>query len=268
MYVSYNNLITRKEINMDLHLLAAPFREDDYEWRLQSCGKVNDKFWGLALCYVTNRAIMNRLDEVVGIENWKNDYAAAPDGGILCYLSIRINNEWVTKVDGATNTQVDPVKGGLSGAMKRAAVHWGIGRLLYNLKEGFVTICAKGTPGAHRGKTKNNEMFHWLPPKLPAWAIKQEAKQETKQEPDIDYGLTPKAPTGAIKIVDQEPKKKYKNFGFLGLMGEYKKVMSELKYYELLGKHGYEHANEIPPEKQEPALKAFAAVIAKMKGAK
>ena len=44
-----------------------------------------------------------------------------------------MGNKW----DAAENTQVEAVKGGRSGAMKRAAVQWGIGRYLYNLEEGF-----------------------------------------------------------------------------------------------------------------------------------
>ncbi len=53
-------------------------------------------------------------------------------------------------------------------------------------------------------------------------------------------------------------KKTYKNPDFLKLMGGYKKGMGEEGYYELLGKHGFEKANEIPPNKQASALKTFA----------
>ena len=114
---------------MDLSKLKDCFESNDIEWRLQQCGKTKEgKIWGMALAYVTNRAIMNRLDEVCGPENWKNEFKAAPDGGILCGISIKIGDEWVTKWDGAENTDIEAVKGGLSGAMKRAAVQWGIGR--------------------------------------------------------------------------------------------------------------------------------------------
>ena len=78
------------------------------------------------LPYITNRAIMDRLDMVVGPENWKNAFQPSPESGILCGISIRINSEWITKWDGAAQTNYEAVKGGLSGAMKRAAVQWGI----------------------------------------------------------------------------------------------------------------------------------------------
>lgn len=163
---------------MNLKLLQENFHPNDIEWRLQSCGKKNGKFWGMCLAYVTNRAIQNRLDEVCGAENWKNEYSKAPDGGVLCGISIKCGDgtkEWVTKYDGAENTDIEQVKGGLSGAMKRAAVQWGIGRYLYNLPATFAVI---NDGGRYRGKTKENEYFKWNPPSLPSWALPNPQEQE------------------------------------------------------------------------------------------
>lgn len=157
---------------MDLSRLAEPFPAEDIEWRVQQADKKGDRVWALVLAYVTNRAIMERLDDVCGPENWKNEFRPGPDGGIVCGLSVRIARdegaEWVTKWDGAENTNVDPVKGGLSGAMKRAGVQWGIGRYLYQLEEAFAKIHQKGT---FRAKLKDGTTFHWDPPALPAWAL-------------------------------------------------------------------------------------------------
>ena len=52
--------------------LAKPFAPEDLEWRLQNT--TEEKMRGLAVPYVTNRAIQNRLDEVCGPENWYNDF--------------------------------------------------------------------------------------------------------------------------------------------------------------------------------------------------
>ena len=148
---------------MDLKLLSKPFREEDYEYRLQSCGtKKNGDIWAMYLTYVTNRAIMDRLDTVCGPEKWKNEFKQGPDGGVLCGISIYVHNgtsyEWITKWDGAENTQVEEVKGGLSSSMKRAAVQWGIGRHLYNLTENFADITPKGK---YKGRTKDKQNFKW-----------------------------------------------------------------------------------------------------------
>ncbi len=42
-----------------------------------------------------------------------------------------VSGEWVEKQDGSGPTDMEPFKGGISGALKRAAVAWGIGRELY-----------------------------------------------------------------------------------------------------------------------------------------
>ena len=177
---------------MDLSKLAEPFPADDIEWRIGRAGySSKGQLYGTCLAYLSNRAIMNRLDQVCGPENWKNEYKEWTVGGkngVLCGISIRIPNhdgpsgtsltaEWVTKWDGAENTDIESVKGGLSDAMKRAAVQWGIGRYLYNLDEGFAVITESGKHFA-RGKDKasgKDYAFKWNPPSLPAWALPKAA---------------------------------------------------------------------------------------------
>lgn len=168
---------------MDLSKLKEPFPAEDVEWRLGQCGKNARGFWAKCLAYVTNRGIMNRLDAVCGPENWRNEFAPWPVGGKagqLCGISILIPTlnpspfaigQWITKWDGAEQTDIEPVKGGLSDAMKRAAVQWGIGRYLYDLEEGWATIVDDNDKSALRGQTKDKEPFRWRPPALPAWAL-------------------------------------------------------------------------------------------------
>jgi hypothetical protein len=157
---------------IDLAALREPFAASDIEWRVERAGQSNGKTWALVLAYVTNRAIMDRLDEVCGPENWRNEFATAPDSGVLCGISIRCGDEWVTKYDGAQNTQVEAVKGGLSGAMKRAGVQWGIGRYLYNLSDGFADVCDDGEfRGVAKGSGDKKIYFKWNPPGLPDWAL-------------------------------------------------------------------------------------------------
>ncbi|EAV6548469.1 recombinase, partial [Salmonella enterica] len=52
---------------MNLDQLDEPFAAEDIEWRIQQSGKTRDgKVWAMVLAYVTNRAIMKRLDDVCG----------------------------------------------------------------------------------------------------------------------------------------------------------------------------------------------------------
>jgi hypothetical protein len=173
--------------------LQAYFAPDEIEWRIQQAGEKNGRVWAIAVPYVTNRAIQSRLDEVVGPENWRNEFSPGPDGGVMCGISIRVCGEWVTKWDGAENTDVEGVKGGLSAAMKRAAVQWGIGRYLYGLEESFAHVHDRGR---HRGKFRDasgqQRTFRWDPPELPEWAFPRTVDGDpiTATYPEIPAGPT------------------------------------------------------------------------------
>jgi hypothetical protein len=162
--------------------LIDPFEERDVEWRVQSNGvSAKGAPWAMVIPYVTNRAIQQRLDDVFGFDGWKNEYKETADKkGYLCGISIKSGDEWITKWDGSEYTKVEPLKGALSGSMKRAAVQLGIGRYLYNLNEEFA-ICeivnarwdVKEPWVFINIKPKNggaNTSAKWLPPVLPDWA--------------------------------------------------------------------------------------------------
>lgn len=168
---------------MDLDKLDEPFAADDIEWRVQQCGvTAQGKPWAMVLAYVTNRAIMKRLDEVCGKAGWKNEFQPAPDSGVMCGISLKVDGEWITKWDAAENTQVEAVKGGMSGAMKRAAVQWGIGRYLYMLEEGFAEVSLDKKVGWNRAKSKDGKQIFWTPPRLPNWALPTDKKEMQQTE--------------------------------------------------------------------------------------
>lgn len=172
--------------------LRAPFPPDDIEWRLQQVGVKDNKPWAKAIAYLTQRAIQDRLDEIVGPGNWKNYFQRGPEGGVMCGIGIRIaDDEWVFKYDGAGNPKTsdglsegDAIKGGFSNAMKRAAVQWGIGRYLYGLTDSFVNIHNGGAKYQGPKTTKKGDNvppFHWDPPKLPSWALPEPPEPEARE---------------------------------------------------------------------------------------
>jgi hypothetical protein len=122
---------------MTLADLHKPFPAAEIEWRVGSTN--GDKTSGLALAYLTARHVMDRLDAVCGSENWQDRYEFHGPRTV-CYLSIRVGNEWVTKADGAGDSDVEAEKGAISDALKRAAVKWGIGRYLYDLGNIWVDV--------------------------------------------------------------------------------------------------------------------------------
>jgi len=117
--------------------LQKPFSMEELEFRIGATTKAKDKC--IPLVYVTNRAIQNRLDDIFGPFGWKNEYREWK-GGQLCGISIKHEGEWITKWDGAEDSQIESLKGGLSDSMKRCAVQWGIGRYLYNSENIWVPM--------------------------------------------------------------------------------------------------------------------------------
>jgi hypothetical protein len=116
---------------IDFAALAAEFPRDVVSWRAQTVSKNGDK--ALALAYIDARDVMRRLDEVCTPAGWQDRYEVH-GGKTICYLSIRVEDQWVTKADGSGDSDIEEEKGAISGAFKRAAVKWGIGRYLYDIE--------------------------------------------------------------------------------------------------------------------------------------
>lgn len=128
--------------------LSAPFDNSAVHWRVQGTPiERNGKWSAMALAYIDARDVMDRLDEVCGPANWQTEYHETAKGRLICRLSIRIGSEWVTKSDGAGDTDVEGEKGAISDALKRAAVSWGIGRYLYRLSSPWVECEVKQSNG-------------------------------------------------------------------------------------------------------------------------
>lgn len=133
---------------MKLKDLSAEFPRADIHWRAQTLTKNGDK--ALALAYLDARDVMGRLDDVCGPENWQDKYTETPRGRMICSIGIRVGDIWVWKSDGAGDTAVEGEKGGISDAFKRAAVKWGIGRYLYDMK----AVWARCEVSTFNGKPK------------------------------------------------------------------------------------------------------------------
>jgi hypothetical protein len=149
-----------------MNKLKQPFLPSEIEWRVGSTNA--DKTQGLALAYVTNRAIQQRLDDVFGCFGWKNEFKEWKGSSQICGISIKFDNEWITKWDGADDSNMEATKGGLSDAMKRAAYQWGIGRYLYNLPDVWVPL--------------KNGKYLTYEPQLPDWALPFGFKYDQKPQ--------------------------------------------------------------------------------------
>lgn len=157
-------------MNSPFEELAAPFAANEIEWRAGPVDNKENPTKTLAMAYMDARAVMNRLDAVMGPGGWTNSYRAGPAGGVICSIALRIGDEWIAKEDGGENSDIEPVKGGLSDAFKRAAVCWGIGRYLYDVPSVWVDC-----------KKAGNSVRITGTPQLPSWALPAGAQTQAQR---------------------------------------------------------------------------------------
>jgi len=113
--------------------LLAPFEEKDLKHRPGRAG--------LVFTYADARAVAQRLDDVLGIENWQFEVKVAdPIRGV-------VHGSLVVVVEGKTTIRQDfgypnsaqddePLKSAASDALRRCAAQLGVGRSLYSPEKG------------------------------------------------------------------------------------------------------------------------------------
>jgi hypothetical protein len=172
-----------------LTLLRENFKPHEIEWKV---GRVSTKAGGcrcMAMAYIDARAIMNRLDLVLGPDRWQtlHEVVQLSDGTktasvFTVGVSVNVADDgqpprWITKWDTAPLSAFEAIKGGFSGAFKRAAVHWGIGRSLYCLPSQWV-------PGKLISGSRNKAVL-MSTPHLPQWYL-DGAEYDTEMEHGVE----------------------------------------------------------------------------------
>lgn len=108
--------------------LQEPLNVSEIDFRIQS---INKGKFATILAYKDARADMNRLDDVLGVFNWKRHHTRDNKN---CIVSIydKEKNEWIGKEDTGTESAAEKDKGLASDSFKRACFNLGIGRELYD----------------------------------------------------------------------------------------------------------------------------------------
>jgi hypothetical protein len=106
--------------------LAADFEVGEVKWRKQG---------PIEVPYISARTVQNRLDNVVGPASWWDDYTTTGHT-VVCTLTVRLpDGSTVAKQDAGGHAGMkdagDDEKSAFSDSFKRAAVKFGVGRLLY-----------------------------------------------------------------------------------------------------------------------------------------
>lgn len=123
--------------------LTRPFSVEEIELKVQATNR--DRTRGLVVPYVDARAVLDRLDEVIGPDGWHDSYEVLADKANgdtrLVEVKCRLTILGVTKEDVGEG---DSLKAAFSDALKRAAVKFGIGRHLYRSKKVWADLDKNG----------------------------------------------------------------------------------------------------------------------------
>lgn len=149
--------------------LSHPFVTEDVHFRPMPGAKAYNGFIKV-IAFVDARTIVERLNEVMGLDGWQDAYQTLVEGEVRCTLSLKFGGQWIPRTDvGSMSKQEDVgdrAKAAHSDALKRTAVKFGIGLYLHRLKN---------LEGAYDGK----RITQW--PTLPTWAIAEECLPAPKE---------------------------------------------------------------------------------------
>jgi hypothetical protein len=124
--------------------LREPFDPADVDFRVQ--GRVNEQTGrAQVVAYIDARMVQDRLDDVVGAGNWSFDWEPVViDKGEVQVAKGTLTILGVSKADAGTASNFEQSLGAVSHCFKRAAVHWGVGRYLYDLPMSWVQVEKNG----------------------------------------------------------------------------------------------------------------------------
>ena len=186
---------TKERLSMEqtrvFNELAKPFPASEVQWKVQVVSK--DKRRALVLAYLDARAVMDRLDAVVGPTGWSDSYEVYPADSSIdhqtvqakCRLTILgISKEDVGEGSMQGEQSSSSVKAAVSDALKRAAVKFGIGRYLYRLESVWVDY--------DDAKKRPLET-----PSLPDWAVLDETPAPTRVPAHLEPAATESRPAAS-----------------------------------------------------------------------
>lgn len=129
-------------VNLDL--------ADIYEWLSRPFPEGTVKFKPgvvsgnkcLPMAFIDARDVSHRLNTVLGLAGWDTRYKMIAPNLVQCRLRLWLDGRWIAREDvGDISEQPskgDQMKSAFSDALKRAAVHFGVGAYLYKTKLAWV----------------------------------------------------------------------------------------------------------------------------------
>jgi len=160
--------------------LQAEFPFEQLGWKIIHTFESDGRFFAYVAPFVDARAIQDRFDEVFGIDKWQVSYEKWGEKATKCTISVFLNERWISKEDGSEESDYSSVKGGFSNSLKRAAVLWGVGRYLYNVKPTKVELSTRSNGPNSIYVSYQKKGYYFIPPTM----LQQKHKQgSSKKEP-------------------------------------------------------------------------------------
>lgn len=160
-------------------------KREDIKYRVGTSGNTAKGPWAMALVYIDARTAHEELDGKYGQDGWEFtwDTLALHDWAVKGTLKCKVKDTWITREDvgypqerkmkGLLNDS-EALKDAVSDALKRCAVTFGIGRILYNAPKLFTYNVKTNKDGKVIGFTEEGEKE--IDSKIDAWykGIKEE----------------------------------------------------------------------------------------------
>lgn len=141
-----------KSLQDVLEKLKAPFLAGEERYRVGPTWERDGKSFTRPLAYIDARAVFERLDEVVGPDNWETHLERLAPGVFLCRMTVLGVTRSDVGMAGENESEKD--KSGASDAIKRAAVQFGIARYLYQKDLPVVALERGNLPSGYPDEAK------------------------------------------------------------------------------------------------------------------
>lgn len=189
--------LSREQWDEIARQLREPFDPRDVDFRVQ--GRANEQTGrAQVVAYIDARSVQDRLDAVVGAGNWSFDWQPLViDKGEVMVAKGTLTIFGVSKADAGSASNFEQSLGAVSHCFKRAAVHWGIGRYLYNLPMAWVSV--------EKGGRIPETVMRELRGKLPRPNGRASAPEIEEREQEADAGAERKGVPQRMRPMSAAP---------------------------------------------------------------
>jgi hypothetical protein len=159
--------------------LKAPFEVDVIGWKINNYN--SDKTKAMITFHIDARAAQDRLNTVLGLDGWSFIYTELEkDSGVHGKLEVPALGGITREDVGYANDSAkgEWYKDAVSDALKRCAVHLGVGHFLYSLPSLWLNLETTGQK--FLSKTQNDDVAKWLG--------KQIGAKKVELKPEVEVG--------------------------------------------------------------------------------